>query len=212
MKFLTKKDKVRLQQDDVLYVPQYKFNLISIHKVLVKGHSISFKDKEISSKLANSNDYFPLKRKHRLFFFRTQFPNDKSVSNLVKVDDSQQWHERLNDLNFTDVQNTILTISIALKTFARYVLRVKLRKYQFLKKLRLKVEVKSTKRLEKKFIDILGPLNPPSIHGFRYLLMIVDEYSKFKVVKFLRAPSEALEKFQEFIAEHGILKVPTCKH
>ena len=72
-------------------------------------------------------------------------------------------------------------------------------------------EVKSTKRIEK-FIDTLGPLNLPSVHGFRYVLMIVDGYSKFKVGKFLRAPSEALEKIQELIAEHGNPKVPTCKH
>ena len=94
-----------------------------------------------------------------------------------------------------------LEIRIALKTSARYMLFVKFRKYQFLQKLRSKV-----RKLSKKF-DILGPWNPPSVHRFRYVLMIVDEFSKFEVVKFLCAKSEALEKFQEFIAEHGISKV-----
>ena len=50
--------------------------------------------------------------------------------------------------------------------------------------------------------DTLGPLNPTSIDGFRYVLMIVNEISQLKVVKCLRPKIEALEMFQEFIAEH----------
>ena len=37
--------------------------------------------------------------------------------------------------------------------------------------------------------------------------MIADEYSKFKVVKFLRAKCEALERFQDLIAKQGIPKI-----
>ena len=40
------------------------------------------------------------------------------------------------------------------------------------------------------------------MHGYRYVLMLVDEYSKFKAVKFLRFKSEALEKFKELVGEH----------
>ena len=70
-----------------------------------------------------------------------------------------------------------------------------------------KVSVPKETEVKKLFIDELGHLKPPSVHGFRYVLMIVDELNKFKVVKFWRTRSEALEKFQEFIAEHGIPKV-----
>ena len=37
--------------------------------------------------------------------------------------------------------------------------------------------------------------------------MILDEYSKFKVVNLSRAGNEAQEKFQEFIAKHGFPEV-----
>ena len=39
--------------------------------------------------------------------------------------------------------------------------------------------------------------------------MNVGKYSKFKVVKFLGTKGEALEKFQDMIAGHGIPKVLT---
>ena len=42
------------------------------------------------------------------------------------------------------------------------------------------------------------------MHGYRYVLLLVDEYSNFKAVKFLRVEIvEALEKFKELVAEHG---------
>ena len=55
--------------------------------------------------------------------------------------------------------------------------------------------------------DILRPLNHPIIHGFGNVLMIVDEYSRLTSVKLLSAKTEAVEKSQEFIAEHGIARV-----
>ena len=67
-------------------------------------------------------------------------------------------------------------------------------------------EIKSKKPMERFFVDILGPLNPASVHGYRYLLMLVDEYSKFEAVKFLRVESEALEKFKKLVDEHGCPK------
>ena len=56
------------------------------------------------------------------------------------------------------------------------------------------------------YVDILGPLNSASVHGYRYLLMLVDKYEKSMAVNFLRGKSEALEKFKKLVAEHGCPK------
>ena len=86
--FNEKRQKVGLQLEDVLYVSLQKFNLLSLDKVLEMGHSVLFKDKKASLKITNSNNFFLLKRRYRLFLFKTQFPNNKSVFKLVKVDES----------------------------------------------------------------------------------------------------------------------------
>ena len=57
------------------------------------------------------------------------------------------------------------------------------------------------------FFDILGLLNLLSVQGFSCLLIVVEEYSKLRVVKFLRAKSEALKEFQGIIAKHRFPKV-----
>ena len=46
--FKEKRQDLRFHLEDVLYVPQYKFSLKSVDKVLEKGHSIPFKDKKAS--------------------------------------------------------------------------------------------------------------------------------------------------------------------
>ena len=60
--------------------------------------------------------------------------------------------------------------------------------------------------MERFFVDIIGLLIPASVHGYSYVLKLVDEYSKFNAVKLLRVKSEALEKFKELKTEHGCPK------
>ena len=115
--FNKKRQKVRLQLEDVLLVPQFKCNLISIDKALEKEHSKMFKDKKESVRLANFTTYFPLTRKHRSFSLRTQFRIDQRVCNLFKVDNSQLWNERLGHFNFTDVKDTIPRNLLCAKDF-----------------------------------------------------------------------------------------------
>ena len=88
---------------------------------------------------------------------------------MVKADDSKLWQEHIGQLNFTDVQNTFLRLPHCTKDLCRISALCKIKKVSVPKE----TEVKSTKPLEKVFIDILRPLNPPSVHGFRYALMTV---------------------------------------
>ena len=52
------------------------------------------------------------------------------------------------------------------------------------------------------FSDIQGTFKIPSMHGARYALSFIDEFSRLAVVKYLVKKSDALLKFQEFMAEH----------
>ena len=56
------------------------------------------------------------------------------------------------------------------------------------------------------FSDIQGLFEIPSMHGARYALSFIDNFSRLAVVKYLVKKSDALLKFQEFVAEHGALK------
>ncbi|MBW0473992.1 hypothetical protein O181_013707 [Austropuccinia psidii MF-1] len=44
-------------------------------------------------------------------------------------------------------------------------------------------------------LDLVGPISPPSISGHCFLLTIVDQYTSFKIVKFLKNKSDAIKDF-----------------
>ena len=56
----------------------------------------------------------------------------------------------------------------------------------------------ATKRLERVFIDVWGPYKHRSIGGKRYMLVIVDEYSRMSWVYFMAQKSEVLELLPEW--------------
>ena len=57
------------------------------------------------------------------------------------------------------------------------------------------------------FSDIQGPFEVSSMHGARYALSFIDNFSWLAEVKHLVKKSDALLKFQEFVAENG---APKC--
>jgi hypothetical protein len=52
--------------------------------------------------------------------------------------------------------------------------------------------------LQRLHMDLVGPITPASISGFNYFLTIVDQYSSFKFVRFLKAKSDAFKEFERF--------------
>ncbi|MBW0535465.1 hypothetical protein O181_075180 [Austropuccinia psidii MF-1] len=52
--------------------------------------------------------------------------------------------------------------------------------------------------LECVHVDLVGPITPESISGFRYFLTIVDQFTSFKTVRFLKTKSEAFNEFLEW--------------
>ncbi|MBW0491917.1 hypothetical protein O181_031632 [Austropuccinia psidii MF-1] len=45
-------------------------------------------------------------------------------------------------------------------------------------------------------LDLVGPISPQSVSGYRYFLTIVDQCTSFKIVKFLSNKSDAIQEFK----------------
>ncbi|GKA91425.1 retrovirus-related pol polyprotein from transposon TNT 1-94 [Tanacetum coccineum] len=54
-------------------------------------------------------------------------------------------------------------------------------------------------------MDLCGPMHVASINGKRYILVIVDDYSRFTLVKILRSKDEGSDTLCEFYENVGIL-------
>ncbi|GKB54691.1 retrovirus-related pol polyprotein from transposon TNT 1-94 [Tanacetum coccineum] len=66
-------------------------------------------------------------------------------------------------------------------------------------------------KLELLHMDLCGPMRVALINGKRYILVIVDDCSRYKWVYFLRSKDETPEIIKKFIAQAQLNKAKVCK-
>ncbi|GJZ22845.1 retrovirus-related pol polyprotein from transposon TNT 1-94 [Tanacetum coccineum] len=104
------------------------------------------------------------------------------------------WHRRLNHLNFGTLND------LARRDLVRGLPRLKFEKDHLCSACQLRKSKKATHKpktintimevLHTLHMDLCGPLRVQSINGKKYILVIVDDYSQFTWVKFLRSKDE----------------------
>nr|GFC70378.1 integrase, catalytic region, zinc finger, CCHC-type, peptidase aspartic, catalytic [Tanacetum cinerariifolium] len=116
------------------------------------------------------------------------------------------WHQRLSHLNFDTIND-----------LARNDLVAGLPKFKYhkehlcpsLKSKRAshppKLVPNSRQRLNLLHMDLCGPMRIASINGKRYILVIVDDYSRYTWVHFLRSKDEAQEVIITFLKRITVL-------
>ncbi|GKB20165.1 retrovirus-related pol polyprotein from transposon TNT 1-94, partial [Tanacetum coccineum] len=107
------------------------------------------------------------------------------------------WHHRLNHLNFGTLND------LSRKDLVRGLPRLKFEKDYLCFACQLGKSRKATHKpktvntimevLHTLHLDLCGPMRVQSINGKKYMLVIVDDYSRFTWVKFLRSKDESPE-------------------
>ncbi|GJV85601.1 retrovirus-related pol polyprotein from transposon TNT 1-94 [Tanacetum coccineum] len=107
------------------------------------------------------------------------------------------WHRRLSHLNFGALNK------LAKDGLARGIPKLKFQKDHLCSACALgkskksshqpKAEDTNQEKLYLLHMDLCGPMRVESINGKKYILVIVDNYSRFTWVKFLRSKDEALD-------------------
>ncbi|GKD85872.1 retrovirus-related pol polyprotein from transposon TNT 1-94, partial [Tanacetum coccineum] len=115
------------------------------------------------------------------------------------------WHRRLNHLNFGTIND------LARKDLVRGLPRLKFEKDHLCsacqlgksKKHTLKPKTENTNLevFNTLHMDLCGPMRVQTINGNKYILVIVDDYSRFTWVKFLRSKDETLEVVIKFLKQ-----------
>ncbi|GKA09095.1 retrovirus-related pol polyprotein from transposon TNT 1-94 [Tanacetum coccineum] len=115
------------------------------------------------------------------------------------------WHRRLNHLNFGTINN------LAKKDLVRGLPRLKFEKDHLCSACQLRKSKKHTHTpkaqntnlevLNTLHMDLCGPMRVQTINGKKYILVIVDDYSRFTWVKFLKSKDETLEVVIKFLKQ-----------
>ncbi|GJR81019.1 retrovirus-related pol polyprotein from transposon TNT 1-94 [Tanacetum coccineum] len=115
------------------------------------------------------------------------------------------WHRRLNHLNFGTIND------LARKDLVRGLPRLKFEKDHLCSACPLgkgqkyshkpKFENTNLEVLNTLHMDLCGPMRVQTINGKKYILVIVDDYSRFTWVKFLRSKDETPEFVIKFLKQ-----------
>nr|GEZ06408.1 hypothetical protein [Tanacetum cinerariifolium] len=113
------------------------------------------------------------------------------------------WHQRLSHLNFATINNLVknnLVQGLLKMTFEKYHLCSVCEQGKIHRKHhKSKTAFASNKPLYLLYMDLCEPMRVESINGKRYVLVVVDDYSRYTWVFFLHSKDEASEVIISFI-------------
>ncbi|KAJ9550670.1 hypothetical protein OSB04_014715 [Centaurea solstitialis] len=205
--------KGKMTFEDVYYVEQLKYNLLSVSQVCDKKHSILFNDEECmilspEFKIVDENMILlRAPRKDNVYCLDLEDVSSKSSLNCLlskaSLSESSLWHRRMCHMNFKNMNKLVkgnLVRGLPTKEFSCDDHCVSCLKGKQHKSTHKSKEVNTISTpLQLLHMDLFGPTNVMSIGKKSYCLVIVDDYSRFTWVFFLRTKDETSGLIKPFV-------------
>ncbi|KAJ9548148.1 hypothetical protein OSB04_020691 [Centaurea solstitialis] len=161
-------DKITIKK--VSLVEGLGHNLFSIGQFCDKDLEVGFKKRRCVVKTESGKELLVGTRRRNLYKIDLRDVKAKNTLCLLSKASNQQsvlWHRRLSHPNFKGKMKRVSHKS--------------------------KLEHGTEKPLQLIHMDLCGPMRVQSINGKKYVLVMVDDYSRYTWVKFLRSKDEAPE-------------------
>ncbi|GJR67755.1 retrovirus-related pol polyprotein from transposon TNT 1-94 [Tanacetum coccineum] len=190
----------------VYYVEGLGHNLFSVGQFCDKGLEVAFRKSTCFVRNEDGVDLLTGDRSSNLYTIAlNEIVSNSSACLLAKASSSQSWlwHQRLSHLNFATINNLVKN------NLVRGLPKMKFEKDHLCsaceqgkihrKHHKSKTAFASNKPLYLLHMDLCGPMRVESINGKRYVLVVVDDYSRYTWVFFLHSKDEASEVIISFI-------------
>nr|GEX97472.1 retrovirus-related Pol polyprotein from transposon TNT 1-94 [Tanacetum cinerariifolium] len=184
----------------VYYVEGLGHNLFSVVQFCDSNLEVAFRKHSCYVRDTNGVDLIKGSRGTNLYTISVEdMMKSSPICLLSKASKNKSWlwHRRLNHLNFGTINN------LARKDLVRGLPRLKFEEDHLCSACQLGKSKKHTHKpkaentnlevLNSIHIDLCGPMRVQTINGKKYILVIVDDYSRFTWVKFLRSKDETPE-------------------
>ncbi|KAI3669630.1 hypothetical protein L6452_40934 [Arctium lappa] len=197
-------DKVTIKK--VSYVEGLRHNLFSIGQFCDKGLEVNFKAKRCSVRTEEGKKLLVGTRKFDLYTINlSNVQTDKQVYLLSKASMQQSWlwHRRLFHLNFRYINKLVsgkLVKGLPELKYEKEHLCATCEKGKMKRDPhKPKSEPSTSAPLELLHMDLCGPMRTQSLGEKKYILVIVDDYSRYTWVKFLRSKDETPDVLITFL-------------
>ena len=196
---INKNEVSNLKIEKVIYVPNLNGNLLSVSQLTSKGFVLIFKNDRCFIRKNNKLILVGHKCSH---LYKINVVQSAKLSYVGSSSDLNTWHRRMGHRSIGDVkrlfsENLVDGIKITQQNFVEdceICLKGKQARLPFPKKSMLR----SKKILDLVHTDLCGPINIKTPSGNKYLLTLIDDFSRFTYVYFLRNKSQTLSKLQEY--------------
>ncbi|KAJ9564858.1 hypothetical protein OSB04_000824 [Centaurea solstitialis] len=188
----------------VAYVEGLMHNLLSISQLCDKNHKVSFSKKKCKVENRRKEVILTGVRQADIYIINMNTSTDNfCFISRASTDTNWLWHKRLSHLNFKTLnQLCINNLVVGLPDF-RYTKVSLCSACEKGKQTRASFKSKQissiSSPLQLLHMDLFGPVNVQSIGGKKYTLVIVDEYSRYTWVFFIRSKSDAPEEIILFV-------------
>ncbi|GJU47527.1 retrovirus-related pol polyprotein from transposon TNT 1-94 [Tanacetum coccineum] len=192
----------------VYYVEGLKHNLFSVGQFCDGGLEVAFRQHSCYIRNSDMVDLLKGSRTTNLYSISlNDMMSASPVCLLTKASSTKSWlwHRRLNHLNFGTLNE------LARNNLVRGLPMLKYDKDHLCPSCQLgkskkashplKAENTNTEVLHTLHMDLCGPMRTESINGKKYVLVIVDDFTRFGWVRFLRTKDETPQVVEKFIVK-----------
>nr|GEX16990.1 retrovirus-related Pol polyprotein from transposon TNT 1-94 [Tanacetum cinerariifolium] len=190
----------------VYYVEGLNHNLFSVGQFCNADLEVSFRKSTCFVRDLQGNDLLIGNHGSDLYTISLQESNSSTPFCLMSKATPTQawlWHRRLSHLNF-DYNNLLSKKDIVTDLPKLKYVKDELCSSCELSKakrssFKSKAVLSSKRRLDLLHMDLCGPMRVASINGKKYILVIVDDYTRYTWTLFLRSKDESPKVLKEFI-------------
>lgn len=180
--------------NNALYVPDLKYNLVSVSRMRKAGATVVFED----GKAIISRDGVVVAEGHEeggLYWLTCK--KKSVVANVVhsRIDENQLWHRRLGHLCMQNVVKLVKMSKGMSSSLTNDCLKGKQSRLPF-----KGTRPRATRPLYLVHSDICGPVNIPTQEGYRYFVTFIDDYTHMTVLYLMKTKDEMFECFKRFKA------------
>ncbi|KAI3718145.1 hypothetical protein L6452_18998 [Arctium lappa] len=190
----------------VSYVEGLGHNLFSIGQFCDKDLEVNFKAKTCSVRTEDGKELLVGTRKSNLYTInlsKVQADNQVCLLSKALMQQSWLWHRRLSHLNFRYINKVVsgkLMKGLPELKYEREHLCAACEKGKMKRAPhKPKPEPCTISPLELLHMDLCGPMRTQSFGGKKYVLVIVDDYTRYTWVKILRSKDETLDVLITFL-------------
>ena len=167
---LSNKEEFQCELKNVLCVPEYSSNLLSVSRCTEWGHSFTFEEGNNCMELQKGTRV-KLTQRNNLFYLPCSVLEFKMSSISVKLDSARKWHRGLGHLNQADVVRNAPETVGQLDNVCDVCALAKITKTPVPRV----AETKAEEKLERVFTDVMGPFRVESLSGFRFCIVFADQ-------------------------------------